>query len=390
MNAAVEQDVWSGRGRLQNLVDELKRQQESKLDFVADSRELLVTVEGDRLHLTPRVKSQVSEFLPQYGLPIKPAALQQIGERQSPNVPWKFLHLLSDSKPETAAALLNDLLQDPARRFVRILDGRVRAFLSDSYRVMDHFDVAFAALDVVRQNQGEVLEASLTDSHMRIRFTSRQVWDALDVAYKGARAGALGNHTFLRTTDFAALSAPDEGPGLPGGPGTIHPLVQISNSETGDGGLSVSVGLLQAICVNGAIVQRELGAVHLGGKLGIGQYSDETRSAESKAIALKARDVVGNAFKPDVFRSLVAQARVAQATPVIAPSAALDNVVKIGLPESAKDSVLTYFLGDYDRSAWGLSQAVARFAQDTPDAEAAEQIETIAGQLIVNPQLAVA
>lgn len=372
---------WSGRGSLTDLVGELERQKESKFDFVADTRNLAVTHREGGLFLVPQ-NAHTAEWIPSSGLPIRSGALDQMGEKCDPAIPVKFLRELSGRRPRRAAELLNNLIEDaPARRFIRCLDGSVRAFLSDRYRVLDNYDLAFAALDAVRQAGGEVIEASLSDTHMRIKFTSRQIWDAIDVKRQdnGGNwyAGGLGNQGYL--SRVRARSGGD----LPGGPGTVHPLVTLSNSETGHGGLSVRIGLLQAICFNLATVEEVVGKVHLGERLSVGIFTEETVTAESKAIYLRARDTVKSAFNPEVFKRMVDLAKEAQAQEVHAPAAAVENVAKaVSLPEKAKDALLAYFVKDYDLTRYGLAQAVARLAQDEEDGESASGLEDLAGKVL--------
>jgi len=40
----------------------------------------------------------------------------------------------------------------PDRRMVRIMDGNVRAFLSDRYRRLDHLELCTAVLPVINEN----------------------------------------------------------------------------------------------------------------------------------------------------------------------------------------------------------------------------------------------
>jgi len=372
---------WSGRGSLSDLVAELERQKESKFDFVADTRSVAVADGEGGLFLIPQ-DAHAAEWLPSGGLRIRPGALDQMGEKCDPAIPVKFLRELSGKRPRRAAELLNNLIEDaPARRFIRCLDGSLRAFLSDRYRVLDNYDLAFAALDAVRLAGGEVIEASLSETHMRIKFTSRQIWDAIDVKRQDNRgswyAGGLGNQGYL--SRVSARSGGD----LPGGPGTVHPLVTLSNSETGHGGLSVRIGLLQAICFNLATVEEVVAKIHLGERLSVGVFTEETVTAESKAIYLKARDTVRGAFDPLAFKRMVDLAREAQAQEIHAPAAAVENVAKAAsLPEKAKDALLAYFVRDYDLTRYGLAQAVARLAQDEEDGESGAGLEDLAGKIL--------
>lgn len=383
--------AWSGRGTLDQLVKELDRQKESRIDFVADTRQMFVwptKIDGPKneMRLCANARTQVSEFLGKEGMSLNENAFIQMAEKSTPTIPIKFLKELREVKPLTAADLLSEMLRDSHRRFVRCLDGNVRAFLSDRYRVLDNFDLAFTALDTVRQFGGEVIEASLSESHMRIKFTSRQIWEAIDDERKAPKnqwfAGGMGNQEFL-----GKVAARTKGE-LPGGPGTVHPVVTITNSETGNGSLAIRIGILRAICFNLATVEDVASQVHLGNRLDVGRWSEETRSVESQSIMLKCRDAIQLGFDKSAFRALVAKVEKSKLKRIESPSAAMDNIVKVTpLADGDRQAVLEYFLRDYDSNAYGLGQAVARFAQDTHDADKAAEYEDLAGKLMTQPAL---
>lgn len=371
---------WRGRGSLEHLVRELERQKESRVDFVADTRNLVITSDGDGVFLGPQ-SSQVREWIDPK-TPILPQALEQIGERVAPKVPSKFIKEMAKERPARLATLLNGLKDDePRRRFIRTLDGHVRAYLSDRYRVLDNYDLAFAALEAVQASGGQVVEASLSDQRMRIKFTSQSIWDAINVKRQDNTrswyAGGLGSQEHL--SRVAAGSWGD----LPGGPGTVHPLVTLTNSETGHGGYNVRIGLLQAICFNLASVEEVVSRVHLGERMVAGVFTEETVSQESKLIYLKARDAIKAAFTQDTFSKMVEVAKSAQSKEIKAPETAVQNIAQAhSLTKEAKESILAYFVKDYDVTNYGLAQAVARYAQDENDGDTAADLEEVAGSIL--------
>lgn len=377
---------WNGRGGLAALVAELDRQKASKVDAVIDTRMLKVEARsgGARdgaLFLVP-VAAQAREFMPTDGVEISDSALCQIGERVSPNIPAKFLRSLAGERPTRAAELATALLHDTGKRnFVRMLDGRVRAFLSDRYRALENYDLAFGALDVARELGAEVLEASLSDKTMRLKMVRRDVFDTIDATRSGDKggwyAGGLGSKDYLSRVHART------GGDLPGGPGTVHPVVTIGNSETGHGGLFARIGILHAVCFNLATVETVVANVHLGERLEVGVFTAETVTAESRAIMLKARDSIRAAFTEDKFRKVVAAIKGANEIEIAAPTTAVGNLVEnADLSESAMDSILAHFLGDYRPTLYGLSQAVARYAQDVEDGDTAGDVEELAGKLV--------
>lgn len=384
---------WSGRGDLQTLVDELNRQKEAKLDFVADQRALCVEPilndkgDGIALKLLP-LGAQEKELLGSDGMRINAHGVKQVCGKVSPNVPAQFFDRLLAERPTRAADLVNALLTDTGKRvFVRTMDGVVRACLSDRYRVLDHYDVAFAALDAVQQNNGEVLEATLSDTQMRLKFISRNVWDAINqVRLSGPSgnwyAGGLGDQKWL-----SAVAARSKGD-LPGGPGTVYPAVTISNSETGQGGFNVRIGILAGICFNLATVETAVTTIHLGESLQEGIYREQTRSLESQTIYAKAVDAVTAAFTKENFAALIERCKAAQSVEVKAPKLAIENVAKaLAISEKRQEAILEHFLSTYDKTAWGMAQAIARVSQETTDADDASDLEIIAGKVIERPSL---
>ncbi len=55
------------------------------------------------------------------------------------------------------------------KRMICILDGNVRAILSDRYRVLDNYDLVFLALDEFAKAGAEVHKLNLTESHLFVK-----------------------------------------------------------------------------------------------------------------------------------------------------------------------------------------------------------------------------
>lgn len=381
---------WRGRGDLKTLVTELERQKDSKIDFVTDTRHLRIEP-GMRntdlvgLALAPNSDKGL-EWLPEDGFTITKSAIGQLGAKLTPSVPSKFLYELVGHSPVVASKMLDELMKiTPETRLIRCMDGNVRAILSDRYRMIDNYDLAFAALDVVRSVGGEVIEASLSDSNMRIKFTSTAIFDAISGEREQPKwnyGGGLGNQDHL-----SKVSARTGGE-LPGGPGTVHPLVTISNSETGDGGFNVRLGLMKAICFNLATVEDLISKVHIGGKMEQGLFTYETIAADNKVLFMKVRDMIRAAFEPEHFKRLVAMAQNAQNDVIANPTTAIHELAKDqGLSDDGRDRILEYFLRDYSQTRWGLAQAISRVAQDVDGSDSAASMEDLAGMLIKDSKL---
>ena len=393
-------EYWSGRGSLVDLVTELERQKESRLDFVADCRSLsaIATEEGTEDGSAPRMRifpskdgTQVREFIGGDGVELGDSAFAQLCERSEPSIPVRYGRKLLAVNPFAAGTLAEETFcQSGSRRLFRCLDGRVRAVLSDQYRIVDNYDLAFSALEAVHAADGEVIEAALSEKSMKLKFTTKSIFDTLETTRSsgpsgGWYSGGLGSQDYL-----GKVGANTRGD-LPGGPGTIHPIVTLSNSETGHGGIRVRLGILQAVCFNIATVETVVSEIHLGGRLDGGIFSEETRSTDSKAIFLKSRDAIRAAFDPKKFAAMVARIRKSTETPIEAPSTAVGIIAeRLDLDEEKRTDLLEHFLGTYARTAFGLASALTRVAQDVADPERAEEFENFGGELMTKPELVAA
>lgn len=384
-------NAWKGRGNLGNLIAELNRQKETKFDFVADSRTMEVVVDDHGNLCLVGLNDQAREMLP--GCPaLKRTALNQIAQRSGPGVPVKFVDKMMAGKGKKQNAIyhraLTDLINhlrttDPEKNLIRCMDDQVRAVLSDKYRVIDNYDMAFACMDVAHRNSAEVIEANLSDNHMRIKFTTQKVWDTVNVKQQSGPQGnwyaaAIGNQELQGKTILGAKIKSE----LPGGPGTIHPVATVSNSETGCGGFNVRIGILMGICFNVATLENVVQQVHLGSRLEEGIFSAKTIEDDTKVIVAKAKDAVQAAFNTDSFKWMVAKAKDAQEKPIESPTDAVNNVIKDNsINEEHREALLEYFLRDYDQTQFGLAQAVSRLAQDV-EPDSANELENLAGAMI--------
>lgn len=373
--------AWSGRGSLGDLVAELDRQKSARFDFVADTRSLGVKVD-DRGPVLHSQGIETTEFIPKAGLPIGDEAIAQLGDRLAPAIPRRFLRDLISDRPQIAEGLLTDLLHATGKpNLVRCLDDKVRAFLSDRYQPVDNYELAFTALEVAREQGGEVVECSLSEQNLRIKLTNRSVFDALDDVRTGTTgwfAGGIGNQKYL--SRVAANTTGD----LPGGPGTVHPLITIGNSETGHGSSHCRLGILKAICFNLATVETVVQQVHLGGRLEPGIFSQETIRKDAEVVLCKAKDAITTAFSTERFQHIINLCKVAQDTPV-QRTKVIDFVVGEGLiTQDQRDSLLLYFAAESE-TAYGFAQAAARLAQDIENGDTAADLEAFAGKVISKP-----
>jgi len=396
MNNSQQTKEWAGVGKLDQLVRELERQKESRIDACIDTRQVIVSTANREEHgltLCAVEGTQSSEFLrTTQGTPFRAKALKQLGNRLTPSVPSRFLMELAAQQPDVGCDLLNQLMSvAPKRMLFRQLDGCVRAVLSDSYRCLDNYDLVFTALEVAQSVDADVLQCTMSDDKMRIKLIARSMWQTLNAGGGRAngmfKAGDLGNPEWREANGIGELGLEDTINDTGGH--IVFPTCTISNSETGAGSSQVEFGLCDGACFNMQTFDKKVRSVHLGSKLELGIFSEETIAADSKAIMCKMTDAIKACFNPAVFQKHIMLRVGAQKDIIEAPTMAVDNVVKaLDINEDDRDRLLSYFVKDYAMTRDGLSQAVSRMAQDEFDnVDKSADFEAYAGKLIEQPAL---
>jgi len=372
---------FKGRGSLYNIAEELKRQRDARNDFVIDTNDLRFGLNeaGD-----PRLfasNSSAADFIPRAGYPLLDQAFTQLCQKAHPGgIPTKFARRAWEHNRRRFSDYITNLLYDnPKRRLVRVLDGKVRAFLGQNYKAIGSLEIATFALQQAEEHNALPIEASITDQHMRLRFVSREVVEKLErvrnESQHGWFAGGLGSKDALRKV--AAQHWGD----LPGD--QAHPAISFRNSETGHGGADADGGLLLACCFNLAWVVRGVHEVHIGEKLEEGVFTEATIRKHADLVQAKIRDFTKAHFDKERFAELMAKTNNANEHQIKAPSVALRVAIEssAALADDDLDQLLNYVSEQPGKAtAFNIGQAISRFAQDqTPDG--GEELEWLAGQI---------
>ena len=342
---------------LVELAKELLRQDNVKEDFVADTRRLQVVVNDD----APRM---VIDGVGEYA--ITGHAHQQIGQHLG--IPMRYYRRLMSEAPQLLQANVNHWFeQTPERRLVRTLDGEMRAFLSNRYRPLDNLDLANAILPSLSEAGADVQSCQVTPTRLYI---------------KAVMSGAN-----------AEIPPPE---GL-NGPGYRHavvvqPGVVISNSEVGEGPLSVQPAVHNLDCLNMAVwAQGALRKHHVGRVMAevndeIWKYmSDEARTLNDASVWAQVRDLTNAALGGSLFDDIVAELTRARSEVIpVEPVAAVERIANSrGLTAEERGGVLRHLIEGGDLTMWGLHSAVTRFSQDVDDYQRATDLEYLGGELLL-------
>lgn len=260
------------------------------------------------------------------------------------------------SQIKTGVPFDSELIPQKKRNFLlRTLQGEdgngtARAFLSNSFKIIDNYDIFQAVLSSVMQQSKEtntkiiIDTCDLTEDRMYIRFICPEVEQLSDML-KFYRDPNSGNQSKKIMSGFV-----------------------VSNSEVGKGAFSISPRLVIGACNNGRIFTNErLYSKHLGGRMAVGNvdWSQQTKNANMDLIINQIKDCVNTFISPDYIGKVVGQMEMDGSYELQNPIETCTNVCgKMNLGESETNKVLNYFAKQGSAStAFDIDQAVTFFAQ---------------------------
>lgn len=334
---------------LVSLAQELERQLDSKKDLIVPSA--LMRHATDEQGETRLVIEEGGSPV-QYG--VTPLARRQLADKLK--IPYAYFERMREDQPALLDRNVNTWLQsEEDRRMLRTLDGQVRAVLSDRYRRLDNFDLAESVLPILQQLPEVRFESvELTETKMYLKCV---------------------------TPRLKYEMAPGD---------VVQAGVVISNSEVGQGTLSVQPLLFRLVCSNGLIAaDRSLRKTHVGRALGgederIQVYQDDTLRADDKAFFLKVRDVVQAAVSEATFRQTAQKLQKTLNIPLVGDPVKTVEVLaqRYTLSDGERAGVLRHLIAEGALSGYGLVNAVTHYSQEVEDYDRATEFEALGGRLI--------
>jgi len=239
-------------------------------------------------------------------------------------------------------------------------DGIGRAFLSDSYKVIDHLDALTAALDGVKQTgtEIEIDGCDLTDRRMYLRIKAPAVQALAPTLLAGYRSPFSGKSGADNPTVFAGFV--------------------ISNSETGGGAFTITPRLIVEVCSNGMKLTKDaVRAVHLGERQdeGVIRWSEETQRKTLELITLKARDAVTTFLDVAYMERVIRDMEAAAGHPISDAAKVIESVGKKLFTQEQTAGILDHFIKGGQLTAGGVMHAVTSYAQTVDDADVADELE---------------
>ena len=331
---------------------ELQRQRLNRQDFLADTRSL--EMKSDSFGSTLRLSLDRHD----YSFTVGELAHQQIAARL--NIPFRYYQKMQTEVPDLLDQNINTWFErTPERRMIRVLDGKVRAFLSDRYRRLDNLELCAAVLPVINEMKNSVIEScEVTPTHLYLKVVNRRLKAQVKV-------GDVVQAGFV-----------------------------VSNSEVGLGSLRVEPLVFRLVCKNGLIC-KDLAQkkYHVGRQVNSSDdsayelYSEETLAQDDKTFFLKVQDIVRSAVDEAKFALTVDKLRESTQIPLKHdPVKSVEFLAdRFQLTENERGDILRQLFMGADNSRYGLVNAVTAASKIAKSYERATDLERIGGEILALP-----
>lgn len=333
------------------LAQEIERRRQSMKDFIVPTNEVVMTPDTNLVFRDQNT-------------PVTPFAHAQIAAQLGIAKP--YYDKMRVEAPELLANNVNVWFQKyPKARMIRTLDGQSNAYLSDKYRRMDNFPLASAVLPALGEIGVDVVSSEITETKFYLKVVDYSVRKDIP---KGGFMGD-GQHNIFST---------------------MSPAMVLSNSEVGNGGLSIQTSVWEKACTNLTVFkERSLRKTHVGARHEITEgymdmLSDETLRVTDEALWRQVTDVVKGAFDRARFDALCDQIAVAAGQKIegkVEKSIEL-AAVQFGFNGDEQGSILRHLINGGDLSRWGLSSAITRASQDVDSYDRATEMEKAGGAIV--------
>ena len=343
---------------LQQMLTEVKRQSESKEDYLIVPNRLRMESYGKEmfLHLSDDSGTELIEPMTITGI-----AHRQIGTHL--RIPAAYYDRMREERPDLLAYNANTWFkQESSQRMLRTLDGSARAYLSNRYRRIDNIDIAGVTLPIL---------GGLPD----IRFESCQITES---------------RMYIKAVNPRLQAEVSPGDIVQAG-------IIISNSEVGLGSVSIQPLIYRLVCSNGMVVNEAAARRNHVGRVtdseeNFSVYSQATLDAEDKAFVMKIQDTVRAAVEEARFRKSSAKCRRQKPhrwTPMMCRLSSSNLRAKeFHITANTARGSACYAATDRVQRSDAvpvLSNAVTRHSQDVESYDRASELESIGYSILTMP-----
>lgn len=357
----IDKITGQGKNKANELVQILTDQQKQKKDYIAPTSSMTMRVQTDNIQSdqsTGELQLQFEEIMKDGGpissqfhsMPLTEWGHRQIAEKTG--IPLKYYdRMLQEKQNELLAKNVNAWIDDKEQRFIRTMNGQVRAILSDRYLVLDHMKAIQCAATRAAELGAVMADCHLTETMLYVKMVvPHETWEI--------KAG----HHHIRGIVF-------------------------SNSEVGAGSFSAEPFVMKLLCTNGMIGMDKLARVHLGSKMELGMFiSNKTQELEADLVASKLQDIVEGVFDREKFDSWMELYRETTEVKLRSPADATKNVIQnFKLNENMETDLLNALIGEGDPTQYGLINALTAHAQKVSNNLVRIELEKVAGEISAMP-----
>lgn len=313
--------------RIEGLIKELEDQRPLKWDKKVNASQLEMSLIDDQ------VRFKINEGNDPFHI-TRPCH-EQIAERLE--IPVKYYHKMASETPELLIENVNTWLKRMEKDlFIRGLGDSVRAFLSDRYRVIDHLDVLYCALNELQIHEAEIEDCFFSETEMNIKVKSNKLID------------------FVRHRDDR----------ITGG-------LLLTNSETGHKALRIEPRIFRVLCSNGMVIEEFMTRqIHLGN-------GDEPDEMVYLSIRRSIKELFGR------FGEIIETLREKTEIKIRNPQRVINNLVEhYRLSDTQKENILIAFGAESENDQYAIANAITRAAKMEEDWESAIELERIGGKLV--------
>lgn len=334
------------------LAEQLMLNARNKKDVIVDTANVEAIANGD-------VKLHLKELDETYTM--NDTCLNQMATKVG--ISKKYLDKMRDGH--------NALLQDnfnywmhktPKQQLIRTLDNKARAFLSDKYRRVDNDEIASTVLPILLDKGYEIISSAITDSKMYIK----------------ARLPKLEREVTKGDV--------------------VQAGVTISNSEVGQGSVSVSPFIYRLVCLNGMTINdSRLNSRHLMSSNATidGVYeilSDDAKEKDNTALLAKVRDVVLSTSDEVRFNQNVAKMTDATEIKIKSPKKVIEVLEnRFDLSKVEGENILENLVNRDDNqkfaNLWSVVNSITALGNTMDDYDRGTKMQEIGGRLLNEPQL---
>jgi len=347
---------------LTDLAVELKRQRDSKVDYLADTQNVSVSYGTNGPH-TIQLDGIPGD------LPVRDIAHRQLG--QFAGIQASYYDKMRKDAPHLLCHNLNTWFgATPDTKLVRTLDGDLRAFLSKTYRTMDNYDCFEAVYPILQRNRLEIQSCQITERKLYIKAVAldREV----EVKAEGTYRGDGGNNPIH----------------------VLRPGIVISNSETGFSSVSIKPAIHDQECSNMAVFSKDTARkIHVQSAANVSGtvqefIKDDTRRAADVVFWKTVRDLTEAALEGALFDKYVNDVRTSMGVAIEGNPAKVVQVLAkdMSITEKESDGIIEALIKSGEPTKFGVQAAITAVSQKIEDYDRASELEEIGGKIIeLNP-----